>query len=159
MYGTEVFTSANVTEADAIYNKAVAFRYAAVEFAGKTFNAAIVETDTTSVADATVYTVVGFASAGYTPGNYTLKVTVANVGGVGTVQAIEVIVSGYASYNISEEIANVLANGALIGATSATIDAVYADNQTVFAGVTQSANIITIAVKAALAQFDAGLAE
>lgn len=155
--GAQVFASANVTSADAIYNKAAAFRYVSTDFAGKTLNSAIVATDTTSVAGATVYTVVGFTTAGYDPGNYTLKVTVANNGGVGTVQNIEVLVSGYAPYTKPESDANILAISGLQGATSATVESMYNANKV--SGVTQSANIITVAVKAVLAQFDAGIAE
>ena len=154
--GTDVFTSSNVTEEDAIYNKAVAFRYVTVEFVGATFNVAIVETDTTTVSGATVYTVLGYSTRGYLPGNYTLKVTVANVGGVGTVQDIKVLVSGYAPYTQPEEEANALANGGLVGATLEDIETFYNENKV--GGVTQSANIITAAVKAVLAQFDAGIA-
>ena len=154
--GNSVYTSNNVTASDTIYNKAVAFRYVSVEFAGATFNVAIVETDTTTAQGATVYTVLGYSTRGYDPGNYTLKVTVANVGGVGTVQNIEVVVSGYAPYNQPESEANVLANGGLVGATLANIDSLYNANKV--SGVSQSANIITAAVKAVLAQFDAGIA-
>lgn len=155
--GSTVFTSANVSSTDAIYGKASAFRYVSMDFASKTFNAAIVETDTTSVAGKTVYTVVGFTAVGYVPGNYTLKVTVGNNNGVGTVEDIEVLVSGYSAYNQPESDANILAESGLIGATSATVDSMYNTNKV--SGVTQSANIITVAVKAVLAQFDAGIAE
>ena len=43
----------------------------------------------------------------------------------------------------------------LVGATSATIDSVYESDKV--SGATQSANLITVAVKAVLADFDANV--
>lgn len=157
LHGADVFTSENVTSADAIYGKALAFRYVSMTFAGATLSAAIVEADSTSANGEMVYTVVGFAGKGYVPGKYTLKVTVENVEGAGSVKAIEVVVSGYAPYDLPESDANILATSGLIGATSATVDGMYNANKV--SGVTQSANIITVAVKAVLAQYDADIAE
>ena len=112
---------------------------------------------TTSVeagADSTVYTVAGLG-IGTVPSTYVLKVTVTNDSGAGKVSAIEIATNGYVPGAPSQADTDKLATS-LVGATSATVDGIYTSDHV--AGATQSANLITVAVKAALAQFDATVA-
>ena len=112
---------------------------------------------TTSVeagADSTVYTVAGLG-IGTVPSTYVLKVTVTNDSGAGKVSAIEIATNGYVPEAPSQADTDKLATS-LVGATSATVDGIYTSDHV--AGATQSANLITVAVKAALAQFDATVA-
>ena len=112
---------------------------------------------TTSVeagADSTVYTVAGLG-IGTVPSTYVLKVTVTNDSGAGKVSAIEIATDGYVPGAPSQADTDKLATS-LVGATSATVDGIYTSDHV--AGATQSANLITVAVKAALAQFDATVA-
>ena len=81
--------------------------------------------------------------------------TVAEENGAGKVTAITMVNNGFVPGDPSEENANKLLTS-LVGATSATVDGIYTSDHV--AGATQSANLITVAVKAALAQFDATVA-
>lgn len=101
------------------------------------------------------YTVVGL-KVGTVPNNYELKVTVSkNSNGCGEVEKIELVTNGW-KLGVPEESANVLLDK-LKGATLDTIGSLYDENKV--SGATQSANLITVAVKAALSRFDASLAQ
>ncbi len=100
------------------------------------------------------YTVAGL-NVGTVPQTYVLKVTVKNSDGCGKVDDIKSITNGWVQ-GVPEESANSLLTE-LGGATSKTIDGLYKDNKV--SGATQSANLITVAVKAALLRFDAKLAQ
>ena len=102
-----------------------------------------------------IYTVVGLA-VGVTPKNYVLTIEIDNVGGVGTITkaAIADGGNGFVSGQPSEANANKMVT-VLEGATTATFDAVYKNGKV--GGATQSADLIAIAAKAALADFDASL--
>ncbi len=109
------------------------------------------------VSDTTVvYTVSGIRS-GYVPSTYVLKVTVEKDGGnvTGKVTAIEISVNGFEPGYPQESDANKLATS-LVGATSATVDGLYVSEHV--ASATESANMIAVAVKAALAEYDATFA-
>lgn len=101
-----------------------------------------------------IYTVAGL-NVGTVPQTYVLKVTVQNSDGCGRVVGIETVTNGWVQ-GVPEESANNLF-GYLVGATSATIDGLYDENK--INGATQSANLITVAVKAVLFRFDANLAQ
>lgn len=100
-----------------------------------------------------IYTVAGL-NVGTVPGSYVLEVTIENVSGAGKVTNIVAKTSGYVSGSPSQNDADVLITS-LVGATSETVDGIYNSNKV--AGATQSANLITAAVKAALQLFDAEL--
>lgn len=103
------------------------------------------------------YTVAGL-NVGTVPSTYVLKVEIelSGSGNCGQVKTIEIENNGYlgGSGAPTEGNANNLITS-LVGATSATIDSVY--NSDKVSGATQSANLITVAVKAALSRFDASL--
>ena len=100
-----------------------------------------------------VYTVVGFKGSGYTPGNYTLTITISN----GEVTDIVITVDGWEDHDefATRERANKLANE-LKGATLQNFDSKYESG--IVANASQSGHIIAAAVKAALAHFDANVA-
>lgn len=101
-----------------------------------------------------VYTVIGIKLGSYVPNNYTLKVTIVTEGGKGKVDDIAIATggNGYEPGRPSEDDANKLVTS-LKGVTLADIDSKYASDKV--AGATESANIITAAVKAALTHYDA----
>ena len=84
------------------------------------------------------------------------KEPVAEENGAGKVTAITMVNNGFVPGYPSEENANKLLTS-LVGVTAATVDGVYSSDHV--AGATESASLITIAVKAALAQFDATVGE
>ncbi|MCH5156408.1 MAG: hypothetical protein J1G02_00855 [Clostridiales bacterium] len=112
--------------------------------------------------DVAVYTVAGL-KVGTVPNSYALVVTIKmNDDGVGEVESIEllkdgetVVGNGWVSGAPSETNANILIEK-LVGATSATVAKLYDDNKV--SGATESANLIRVAVQAALAHYDASLA-
>lgn len=103
------------------------------------------------------YTVAGL-NVGTVPSTYVLKVEIElrDSDNCGQVKTIEIENNGYlgGSGAPTEGNANNLITS-LVGATSETIDSVYDNNKV--SGATQSANLITVAVKAALSRFDASL--
>ena len=106
-----------------------------------------------------VYTVAG-VKVGTIPNTYIIEVTVtAGADGKGVVSAINIKAGGDGWVDgdgkATHDNANKLAT-ALVGATSATIDSIY--NSGKVSGATQSANLIRVAVEAALAHFDANVA-
>lgn len=105
------------------------------------------------------YTVAGL-NIGTVPSTYVLKVKIelSGSGNCGQVKTIEIENNGYlgGSGAPTEGNENNLITS-LVGATSETIDSVYDNNKV--SGATQSANLITVAVKAALSRFDASLAQ
>ena len=106
--------------------------------------------------DGVEYVVTGLKLSSYDPDNYTLKVTVKD----GVVTDIEITADGWADGYEEEaphEKASKMAE-LLKGATLADIDSTYTSSSGAVAGTTQSANIITAAVKAALTHYDANYA-
>lgn len=102
-----------------------------------------------------VYTVAGL-KVGTLPNTYVLNVTIAtNADGVGEVSTIELVSNGYVPGQPAETDTNKLVTS-LVGATSVTIGSLYDSNKVT--GATQSANLIRVAVEAALAHYDANLA-
>ena len=128
-------------------------------FGGSTRYAYILSSSTEG--NVTTYTVVGL-KIGTEPNNYILVIEIkeAQAGGYGEVVSATLstdpngdgFVPGYPS---PEDANNLINSGALVGATLATIDSIRAENKK--ANATQSADLIAIAVKAALADFDANL--
>lgn len=116
--------------------------------------ALITDIDTTD-SSKTVYTVVGLKAGSMQPKNYVLKLDVVEENGAGKITAATIEVDGFVSGQPSQENANKMAS-VLVGATTATFDAWYAAGKV--SGATQSADLIAIAAKAALADFDASLA-
>ena len=111
---------------------------------------------TTTSEDAKTYTVVS-VSAWSIPNNYTLTITIEADGDHGKVTAIAFTAdgNGFVPQGPSEANANILATS-LVGATLADIDGKYDSDKVI--GASNSAKIITAAVKAALTHFDANLA-
>ena len=104
-----------------------------------------------------VYIVVGIKLAGWDPNNYILEITIEADDAHGKVTKIGFAAdgNGFVEHGPDMADANKLIDS-LLGATSATIDDTY--NRDKVGGATQSANIITAAIKAALTHFDANLA-
>lgn len=148
-----IVKSENVADDDAILAKVQSNKIVSFKFGNYTAYAVITGTDTTDAAK-TVYTVAGLG-IGTEPGTYVLKVAVVNEGNAGKVESIVATTSGYLPGYPSESDTEKLITS-LVGATSATIDSVYESDKV--SGATQSANLITVAVKAALADFDASIA-
>lgn len=98
-----------------------------------------------------LYTVAGLA-VGTTPSTYVLEVNVVTADGVGTVESINVVKTGNYEYPMdqTEKLAT-----SLVGTTLTTIDSVYQSDKV--SGATNSANLIAVAVKAALADFQTWL--
>lgn len=146
-----IVKSENVADGDAIVGKIQTNKIASYTFGSYTAYAVI--TGAEAAEGKTVYTVAGLKIS-TVPNTYVLKVTVANDNGVGKVEAIEAATNGYVPGAPAQPDADKLLTS-LVGATSATIDGTY--NSDKVAGATQSANLITVAVKAALADFDANV--
>ena len=110
----------------------------------------------------TVYKVVALSPTGYMPGNYTLTITVKTEEGKnnGIVVSVEIAENGdgYApdEHAPSTDDAHALLEG-LKGATLENFDEKYNDG--IVSGATESGNIIAAAVKAALTDYDARLAQ
>ena len=127
-------------------------------FTYDSYNAYAIITDISEA----VYTVAGL-KIGVVPNTYALVITIkTNDDGVGEVESIEllkdgekVVGNGWVAGAPSEPNANILIEK-LVGATSETIAKMYDDNKV--SGATQSANLIRVAVEAALAHYDANLA-
>lgn len=147
-----VVSNMNIDDSQSFCTAALALRFVSVQFVNLTFTAALVNVDKTDTE--AVYTVVGYPLSGYVPSSYTLRVSVALQGDVGQVSAIEAVSSG--NYQISTTMTDALVTS-LVGATSATIESLYTSGKV--ATATQSANIIAVAVKAALGQFDSDIAK
>lgn len=138
----------NVAESDAIVTKIQTNKIVSYTFGSYTAYAVI--TSAEEAEGKTVYSVAGL-QVGTLPGTYVLNVTIVNDNGLGKVDAIEVVTSGYVVGQPAQTDTDKLSTS-LVGATSATIDGIYDSDKV--AGATQSANLITVAVKAALADFD-----
>lgn len=148
-----IVKSDNVADGDAIIEAVSAHAVYAATVGSKEMFAVTVER---AVGESgTDYTVAGLG-IGTVPGTYVIKVTVAEENGVGKVTAITMVTNGFVPGYPSEENANKLLTS-LVGVTATTVDGVYSSDHV--AGATESASIITIAVKAALAQFDATVGE
>ena len=111
-----------------------------------------------------VYTVAGLP-IGTVPSTYALQITIkTNDGGVGEVEAIAYVKNGETVVGNGYEPGPGAPDEAqasklvekLVGATSASIDSLY--NQHKVAGATESANLIRVAVEAALKHYDAKIA-
>lgn len=127
---------------------------ALVSFKIGTYQAFAWITSQDRTSDEGTYTVVGL-KVGTTPDTYVLQVTVEpdSTQNRGKVKKVTVSEDGYvAGGDPSRDDANKLSDY-LVGATLDTIDGLYNANKV--NGATQSANLITVAVKAALARFDA----
>lgn len=142
----------NVADGDAIVTKIQTNKIVSYTFGSYTAYAVITGAEASD--GKTVYTVAGLKIS-TVPNTYVLKVTVTNDNGTGKVEAIEATTSGYVPGAPAQADTDKLLTS-LVGATSATIDGTY--NSDKVAGATQSANLITVAVKAALADFDANVA-
>lgn len=103
--------------------------------------------------DSVVYTVAGL-KVGVTPKTYVLEITILTENGAGIVSAINMTANGYVPGAPSEGDANKLLTS-LVGATLANIETKYNDK---VSGATQSANLIRVAVEAALTHYDANFA-
>ena len=103
-----------------------------------------------------VYTVAGL-KVGTTPDTYVLEITIETDGDHGKVTKIELKSNGYVLGPPPVEAANKLLTS-LVGATSATIDSIYNGADGKQTGATESANIIRVAVEAALKHYDANIA-
>ncbi len=147
-----VVKSENVAEGDAIVAKVQANKIASFTFGDYTAYAVI--TGAEEAEGKTTYTVAGLR-IGTVPKTYVLKVIVANDNGKGKVDDIKAEASGYVDGAPAQADTDKLITS-LVGTTMETIDAKY--NSDKVAGATQSANLITVAVKAALADFDANVA-
>lgn len=144
--------SDNVSDDDAIVNKIQTNKI--LSFAFGSYNAYAVITGTEQTEGNTVYTVAGLGISTM-PSTYVLKVTVTDDNGTGKVAAIEATLNGYVPGAPTQADTDKLIDS-LVGATSATIDGIYQSDKV--SGATQSANLITVAVKAALADFGADAA-
>ncbi len=140
----------NLQQEDEILSKLSQTRLLSFQFGSYTAFAVATEEQRT---DKCIYTVAGL-NVDTVPGSYVLEVTIENVSGAGKVTSIVAKTSGYVSGSPSQTDADVLITS-LVGATSETVDSIYSSNKV--AGATQSANLITAAVKAALQLFDATL--
>ncbi len=150
--GDQVKLSANLTESDELVTKVTEFngKFHAIKSGNYNGYAYISNVD----GEGAVYTVAGIKSA-VTPKTYVLKVTIATDGGKGKVTAIEIETDGFVPGDPSKDAANKLATS-LVGVTLDDIQTKYdSDKQS---GATQSANLIRIAVEAALRDYDANLA-
>lgn len=147
-----IVKSDNVADGDAIIEAVSAHTVYAATVGNKEMFAVTVERAVGE--NGTDYTVAGLG-IGTVPGTYVIKVTVAEENGAGKVTAITMVTNGYVPGAPSQADTDKLATS-LVGATSATVDGIYTSDHV--AGATQSANLITVAVKAALAQFDATVA-
>lgn len=147
-----IVKSDNVADDDAIVAKVQSNKIVSFKFGSYTAYAVIIGVDTTN-ATKTVYTVAGLG-IGTEPGTYVLQVSVVKEGSVGKVESIVATTSGYLPGYPSESDTEKLITS-LVNTTSATIDGVYTSDKV--AGATQSANLITVAVKAVLADFDANV--
>ncbi|MCM1289712.1 MAG: hypothetical protein NC132_04300 [Corallococcus sp.] len=110
----------------------------------------------TSDATKTVYTVVGLKVGSMQPKNYVLTIEITENGGAGEITAAAIATDGFVPGQPTQDNANKMVT-ALVGATTATFDVWYAAGKV--GGATQSADLIAIAAKAALADFDASLAK
>ena len=146
----EVVAKHNVDDGDAMLERATT--YPLYYVGGSALYAYVVATSE----DAKTYTVVA-VTPGYVPQNYTLTIIIETdeESGLGKVVSVEIATSGFEPGAPSEENAHALLEG-LKGATLATIDDLYESGKV--SGATQSANLITAAVRAALAHYDANLA-
>ena len=163
--GELVAKSDNVEDTDEIYTNVMKYPFYNVSAGGSTI-LTVVSGQTQS--GSTLYTVVSI-SPGYDPGNYTLYITIETDGGFGKVTSVELVggrggvgdgwLDGYEE-EASHDKASIMITE-LVGATSANIDTVfngqYGGGSGPIAGATQSAKLITAAVKAALADYDAKL--
>lgn len=149
---SDVVTSDNVTGEEEFYANVMS--YPIYTFTYGTYQAYAIISNVVSE-DAVVYTVAGL-KVGTLPNTYVVNVTITtNADGIGEVSAIELVSNGYVPGQPSEADTNKLLTS-LVGATSATIGSLYDSNKV--AGATQSANLIRVAVEAALAHYDAVLA-
>lgn len=142
--------ASNVQQTDEILTKLSETRLLSFQFGSYTAFAVVTLRQETGKC---VYTVAGL-NVDTVPGTYVLEVTIENASGVGKVTNIVATTNGYVSGSPSQSDADKLITS-LVGATSATIDGIYSGDKV--AGATQSANLITAAVKAALKLFDAEL--
>lgn len=158
----EVITSDNCDESADFYQKILSkpIREIAIENSQQntTYKLYTFVSDSDTEGTEAVYTVVGFAGTGYTPRNYTLTITLQKNGDTNksSVKSIEIALSGFEPDGPDPDDAHALKTG-LEGATLDNIDSVYSDGFKTEA--TQSANIITAAVKAALTDYDARLSQ
>ena len=148
----EVVASVHVEEGDALRDRVVAYP---VQYVGGNAMYAYI-TDTTDGDNAKVYTVMSLSAWSY-PSDYTLTVTIGtdSESNLGKVISIVVTKTGYVPGYPDESETLALVNG-LKDATLATIDEMYESGKK--ANATNSANVITAAVRAALADYDAKLA-
>lgn len=154
--GVLVAKTDNVDETDGIYVNVTKYSLYYVGNDSGEHGAVIATAIVNSESDEVVYTVESYST--YVPSNYKLIVTISN----GVVTGVEIADggNGYEEGDIEygdplEEEASALISG-LIGATLDNIDSMYDDG--VVTGATQSANLITAAVKAALAHYEANFA-
>lgn len=150
--GDEVKLSANLTQTDDLVTKVTEFngKFHTIKSGAYNGYAYVSNVDEATA----VYTVAGIKSS-VTPNSYVLNVTIATDGGKGKVTAIEMVTDGFVDGEPSHNDANVLAT-ALVGVTLDDIETKYDSDKK--SGATQSANLIRIAVEAALRDYDAKLA-
>ncbi len=143
--------SEGIEDTDAIVVKILANRIYTFTFGS--YNAYAIMTSSTEG----VYTVAGLG-IGTTPQTYVLEVTVvADTDGKGKVQAINTVVDGYVPGQPTKDETDRMLTY-LVGARLDNIDELYNTNLDNITGATHSANLIRVAVQAALTAFDANAA-
>ncbi len=147
-----IVKSDNVAGTESYIDKVAQLQIANVEVSGSTHRTIIVSK--TVDGDNTVYTIVSKPGSGFVPSEYAFEIAVKENGGAGEIVSISMLTNGFAEGYPAESDAHVLITG-LVGTTSATVDADFASKHV--SGATQSAKIITAAVKAVLQDFDASL--
>lgn len=150
--GNLVAKSDNVEDSDGILTNALSFAFLEITFQGDKFSAIV---QASKDGSEVVYTITVTPLSNYVPSTYVLEIKITTDGGVGKIADIGIVESGWADGWPDKSDADILGE-LLVGATSDTVDSMY-DNGKV-TDATESANIITAAVKAALAHYDANFA-